>query len=205
MQLAFWVIGVLNLSNGLWMLFAPEHWYHHLPAGVPDTGAFNVYTGVDPKKAPEAVKVVISELERLRDRGPATSELTKARELSKGRMLMRMEDSRAVSGWIGVQELLLGKVRAVEDIVDEMDAVTIEDLQRVVKRIAFRVIIAPLPDRFERSEQHAKDWVRVVDPRRSEQPQSRGGPYVQEGHGAAVAVPANASAGEGVPLHGCLS
>jgi predicted Zn-dependent peptidase len=100
-----------------------------------DTGAFNVYTGVDPKKAPEAVKVVISELERLRDRGPATDELTKARELSKGRMLMRMEDSRAVSGWIGVQELLLGRVRTVEDIVDEMDAVTIEDLQRVAREI----------------------------------------------------------------------
>jgi predicted Zn-dependent peptidase len=100
-----------------------------------DTGAFNVYTGVDPKKAPEAVKVVISELERLRDRGPATDELTKARELSKGRMLMRMEDTRAVSGWIGVQELLLGKVRTVEDIVDEMDAVTIEDLQRVAREM----------------------------------------------------------------------
>jgi predicted Zn-dependent peptidase len=104
--------------------------YHFL-----DTGAFNVYTGVDPKKATEAVKVVMSELERLRDRGPATDELIKARELSKGRMLMRMEDTRAVSGWIGVQELLLDQVRTVEEIVAEMDAVTIEDLQRVAREL----------------------------------------------------------------------
>jgi hypothetical protein len=41
MQAAFWILGILNLANGLWMLLAPEHWYHHLPAAVPDTGPFN--------------------------------------------------------------------------------------------------------------------------------------------------------------------
>jgi hypothetical protein len=37
----FWIFAVLNVANGLWMLLAPESWYHHLPAGVPDTGPFN--------------------------------------------------------------------------------------------------------------------------------------------------------------------
>ena len=41
MALLFAIIGVLNLANGLWMLLAPEAWYHHLPAAVPDTGPFN--------------------------------------------------------------------------------------------------------------------------------------------------------------------
>ena len=41
MALVFWIIGVLNVANGLWMLFAPQHWYLNLPAGVPDTGPFN--------------------------------------------------------------------------------------------------------------------------------------------------------------------
>lgn len=100
-----------------------------------DAGAFNVYTGVDPKSAPEAIKLIVAELERMRDRGPTTEELTKARELSKGRMLLRMEDTRAVSGWIGVQETLLGHVRTVEDVVTEMDSVTLEDLQRVAAEL----------------------------------------------------------------------
>jgi predicted Zn-dependent peptidase len=100
-----------------------------------DTGAFNVYTGVDPKNATEAIKLVVAELERMRDHGPTTQELTKARELSKGRMMLRMEDTRSVSGWIGAQELLLGFVRTVEDAVAEMDAVTIEDLQRVAAEL----------------------------------------------------------------------
>ena len=37
--LGFFAVG--NLINGGWMLGAPEHWYHNLPAGVPDTGPFN--------------------------------------------------------------------------------------------------------------------------------------------------------------------
>ena len=43
MRSALWVFGVLGLANGLWMLLAPESWYHGLPAGVPDTGPFNAH------------------------------------------------------------------------------------------------------------------------------------------------------------------
>jgi hypothetical protein len=43
MRAIFWVLGLLNLANGLWMLLAPEGWYHGLPAGVPDTGPLNVH------------------------------------------------------------------------------------------------------------------------------------------------------------------
>ncbi len=100
-----------------------------------DTGAFNVYTGVDPKNAVEALKVVVAELARLSEHGPTSEELTKARELSKGRLLLRMEDTRNVSGWIGGQELLQGTVRNVEEAVAEIDAVTLEDLQRLCREI----------------------------------------------------------------------
>lgn len=100
-----------------------------------DVGTFNIYTGVDPKNAVEALKVVLAELAILRDEGPTSEELNKARELSKGRLLLRMEDTRAVSGWIGGQELLLGYVRNVEEAVAEMDAVTLEDLQRVSREL----------------------------------------------------------------------
>ena len=43
MQATFWVLGLLNIANGVWMLLAPASWYHGLPAGVPDTGPLNVH------------------------------------------------------------------------------------------------------------------------------------------------------------------
>ncbi|HET8943206.1 MAG TPA: pitrilysin family protein [Dehalococcoidia bacterium] len=108
---------------------------HTYVAHFLDTGTFNVYTGVDPKKAQEAVSVIVEELQRLSEAGVTEAELTKARELSKGRLLLRMEDTRNVGGWIGAQELLLGTVRSVDQAVAEMDAVTLEDMQRVARDI----------------------------------------------------------------------
>jgi predicted Zn-dependent peptidase len=106
---------------------------HTYVAHFLDGGTFNVYTGVDPKNAVEALKVVMGEFALLRDGGVTEHELTKARELSKGRLLLRMEDSRSVSGWIGAQELLLDNVRSVDDAVAEMDAVTLDDVNRVAR------------------------------------------------------------------------
>ncbi|KKM64560.1 hypothetical protein LCGC14_1500170 [marine sediment metagenome] len=100
-----------------------------------DTGAFIVYAGADPKKAVETIQVVLEELARMRHQGPTSQELTKARELSKGRLLLRMEDTRAVSGWLGGQELLLSEVRSVDQAVAEMEEVTLEDLQRVAREL----------------------------------------------------------------------
>jgi predicted Zn-dependent peptidase len=125
---------------------------HTYVAQFLDAGTFNIYTGVDPKNAVEALKVAIAELEALRTGGASEAELTKARELSKGRLLLRMEDSRNVGGWIGAQELLLRTVRSVDDAVAEMDAVTLDDLNRVA-----REIIDP-----------AKAHLAVVGPYRSE-------------------------------------
>ncbi|HSJ96203.1 MAG TPA: hypothetical protein VLC53_03970 [Myxococcota bacterium] len=39
-----WILGALaavTAANALWMLAAPAHWYHELPANVPATGAYN--------------------------------------------------------------------------------------------------------------------------------------------------------------------
>src|SRR5581483_2403752 len=41
MRLAYTILGLLNVANGVWMLLAPASWYYRLPAGVPDTGPLN--------------------------------------------------------------------------------------------------------------------------------------------------------------------
>jgi predicted Zn-dependent peptidase len=95
-----------------------------------DTGAFTVYAGVDPKHAAEAVSAILEQLALARE-GIPEDELDKAKELTKGRLLLRMEDTRSVSGWLGVQELLTGRVRSVDEVVETVEAVTTDDLRRV--------------------------------------------------------------------------
>ncbi|GAG49193.1 unnamed protein product, partial [marine sediment metagenome] len=74
------------------------------------------------------------ELVRLRD-GVDEEELVKAKELSKGRLLLRLEDTRSVAGWMGSQELLLGEVRTPDQVLDLLEAVTVQDVQRVARAL----------------------------------------------------------------------
>ena len=99
-----------------------------------DTGAFAVYTGVDPARATDAVSAVLEQLALTRD-GIPEDELHKAKELTKGRLLLRMEDTRSVSGWLGSQEMLVGHVKSVDEVVEAYDAVTTVDVQQVANEL----------------------------------------------------------------------
>ena len=95
-----------------------------------DCGSLTVYCGVEPQKTDRAVGGILEQLTGLQTEIPE-SELEKAREMSKGRMLLRMEDSRSVAMWMGAQETLTGRVRTIEEVVDIMDSVTTADIARV--------------------------------------------------------------------------
>ena len=99
-----------------------------------DTGSLNIYAGVDPKKASETIQALIEQLVLMRE-GLSEEELSKAKELAKGRLLLRMEDTRAVGSWMGGQELLTNTVKTVDEVVELMDKVTVEDTKRVASTV----------------------------------------------------------------------
>ncbi|MBM3942545.1 MAG: insulinase family protein [SAR202 cluster bacterium] len=99
-----------------------------------DCGSLTVYCGVEPKKTREAVQGVVRELNAMREQVP-DKELAKAKEYTKGRLLLRLEDSRAVAAWLGSQELLLGEVETLDRVVAGIDSVTQEDVARVAQRL----------------------------------------------------------------------
>jgi len=108
---------------------------HSYVSHFQDAGAFALYAGVDPSRASEAVGALVEELVRLRDHGVPEAELARAKELAKGRLMLRMEDTRSVSGWLGGQELLMGRIRTVDEVVAALDRVTAQDLQMVANRL----------------------------------------------------------------------
>ena len=76
----------------------------------------------------------IEELSKLKEATPE-SELTKAKELFKGRLLLRLEDSRSVAGWMGGQEILTGRILSVDEVIATIDAITTEELQQLAKEL----------------------------------------------------------------------
>ena len=99
-----------------------------------DCGSLVVYCGVEPRKSREAVRAVVDELEGMLQEAPPP-ELAKAKEYAKGRLLLRLEDSRAVASWLASQELLQGRVSTPDEAVQCIDAVTVSDVARVAKNL----------------------------------------------------------------------
>jgi len=99
-----------------------------------DSGSVTAYAGVEPKNLETAIKAILEQLLKLKEMVPE-SELTKAKELSKGRLLLRMEDSRNVAGWIGGQEILTGRILSPDQIISIVDAITAEELQQIAQEL----------------------------------------------------------------------
>jgi len=99
-----------------------------------DCGAFVVESGIDPHRVDEAIPVILKELGKMRD-GVTEEEWTQALQLTKGRMMLRMEESRAVSSFLGIQELIRGEVQSVDEVIANISAVTKEDIKRAANRV----------------------------------------------------------------------
>ncbi len=120
----------LNLREQKGLAYDVSSSLHHFR----DCGSLIVYCGVEPKKSREAVKSVLEGL-RSMYAAPPEQELAKAKEYTKGRLLLRLEDSRAVSGWLASQEMLQESVATPEQVVDKIDAVTPTDVAGVAHRL----------------------------------------------------------------------
>jgi predicted Zn-dependent peptidase len=95
-----------------------------------DSGAITICAGVDPKHIYTATESIVTQLRLLKE-DISEAELSKAKELAKGRLVLRMEDTRSVAGWMGGQELLTGHIRTVDEVISIIDAIAAQDLKRV--------------------------------------------------------------------------
>lgn len=99
-----------------------------------DVGSSIVYAGVDPRRIEPAIAAVLEELDKLKSPVPDL-EFAKAKEFWKGRMYLRLEDTRSIAAWMGGQELLLRRVMDVDEVVSIIDGITNSDIQHVASRL----------------------------------------------------------------------
>lgn len=99
-----------------------------------DTGAMTVSAGVETKNLKTAINAILEQMALLKDDVPE-AELARARELFKGRIWLRMEDSRNVAGWAGAQEMLTGKIKSIDEVIETVEAITAGELRNVARRL----------------------------------------------------------------------
>ena len=93
------------------------------------TGEVGLYVGTRPENLREALATIASELWRVVEDPASPQELERSRENLKGRIVLSLESTSARMSRLG--SALLGEVPiySVDEIVQRIDAVTIEDLR----------------------------------------------------------------------------
>ena len=101
-----------------------------------DSGLFYVYLGTEPGRAAQAVEAVLEEIEKMKE--PVTPErLRLAKEKLKGNLLLGLEGSHARMVRLGLGELYDLHL-PVEEVIDRIEAVTVEQVQEIAGEIFSR-------------------------------------------------------------------
>jgi predicted Zn-dependent peptidase len=96
-----------------------------------DAGSLYSQAGVDINRIDEAVSTIVRELRRVAEEPIPPEELEKARNFSKGRFVLQIENPQGLIMYGLRREVLEGQAAEPEEVLAGLDAVTAEDVQRV--------------------------------------------------------------------------
>lgn len=100
-----------------------------------DAGYLVTQAGVDVNKIDEAIKVILNEYWQIVKKKVDLKELNKAKEFLKGRLILALEHSDAVAERYALQALLEKKIKDPQEIIEAVDKITADGVQKVAKDI----------------------------------------------------------------------
>lgn len=100
-----------------------------------DAGALSVYAACLPERFDEVVRVATDVLDEVARDGITESECRIAKGSLRGGLVLGLEDSGSRMHRIGRSELNYGEHRTIAQTLDQIDAVTLEEVNSVAKRL----------------------------------------------------------------------
>lgn len=100
-----------------------------------DCGVSYIQAGLDPSRLGEALQVIKGEVLRLASEPVTARELADCKSSISGRLALHMEDSSSQAEWFAKQHIFNTKMETPEDIVRQMNKVTIKDVQKIAQKL----------------------------------------------------------------------
>ncbi len=99
------------------------------------SGLFGIYASTGPDDVCKLVPVVVDEIKKVCQEKVLPSELARAKTQLKASMLMSLESSSATAEILARQQLIFNRFITVEEMVERIEKVTAEDIQRVTQKM----------------------------------------------------------------------
>jgi predicted Zn-dependent peptidase len=96
---------------------------------------FGVGVGCLPARMEEVLEVVRSEMQLLAERGITPEELERGKGQLRGGLVLSMEESGTRMSRIAKAELLYDELPGIGEVIERIDAVTVEDVQLLAKEL----------------------------------------------------------------------
>ncbi len=106
--------------------------------GYRDDGQFGVYAGCQPGKADEVLGLVREELADAAAGGITVAEIERGKGQMRGGIVLGLEDSGSRMTRVGKNELCFGEVLGVDQLLERVDAVTVQDVADVAADVLGR-------------------------------------------------------------------
>ena len=103
-----------------------------------DTGLLTVYAGTDPTNTLEVLRLVTREFKKIKDEGITKAEEIRVKNQIKGTLVLSLESSNSHMSRLARQEIYFGKYISIDDIIEEVEKVTREQVQRLAQQLFTR-------------------------------------------------------------------
>lgn len=100
-----------------------------------DTGTFAIYAGTTPQNAHTVMDIITTELTSVAANGITPQELERAKGHLRGALVLSSEDPGSRMNRLGRQQLALGEIMSLDELIARFEALEIEDLKRVAEEI----------------------------------------------------------------------
>ncbi len=100
-----------------------------------DVGMFGVYIGTDPKNTGRSIELMNKEFKRLREKPIGKGTLNKIKNQLKGNLVLGLESSSRQMSRLAKNEIYFNDYIPVDTLLQRIDAVTSEDMQRIAQKI----------------------------------------------------------------------
>jgi predicted Zn-dependent peptidase len=105
-----------------------------------DTGSFGVYAGCAPGKTHDVLALVRAQLDEVAADGLTDEEVRRSKGALRGSLVLGLEDTGSRMSRLGKGELVHAELLTTDELLDRIDAVTVED----VRAVAADVLTRPL-------------------------------------------------------------